>query len=202
MPSWLQIGYEIEPKGTTPKDFRQVHGSTVLCLDLPTRGGLPDADAGYTTLFQRTVAVTTADCLPILFYTADRSGPIAATHAGWRGALAGIAQQTLSAMKQNPETVFAHLGPSIGPCCFEIQSDFIEAFENAGRTIRPYLQIRGNRTFCDLLSFVREQELQNLPHRNLNLSAHRCTVCSSPTLPSYRRNGKADPLIRSWIRKT
>lgn len=200
-PEWLEHGYSVEPKGMTPILIRQVHGKSVLQLRGDPPSPPPEADAVYTHELGRTIFVSTADCLPVFFYTDDKTGPIAAVHAGWRGALSGVITETIRQMATPANSLFAVLGPSIGVCCFEVKEDFIQKFEVSGRRIRPYLQVRAGRTFCDLVSFVREQELAGLCAENIDQSTHRCTVCSLPALPSYRRNTKADPLIRSWIRK-
>jgi len=194
---FVDFGFVVENKGQTPAWFKQVHGSTALNLDDATLGSTPaEADAGFTRIPEKEIYAFTADCLPVLLHGPDTSHPIAAIHAGWRGAMRGVVRQTLAAFPA-PNQVHAILGPSIGVCCFEIQADFIEAFTQAGRDIRPYLEMRGQKQYCDLVRFVVEQELAGV--QSVDTSAHRCTVCSTPSLPSYRRNGKADPMIRSFI---
>lgn len=199
-PTWLELGTEIENKGQTPPWFKQVHGATALNLDGRTlQTPAPEADAGYTRDRAKTLYVFTADCLPVLLFGQTPDCPVAAIHAGWRGALAGVVDHTLREWGYARAKTRAWLGPSIGACCFEVKQDFIDAFEKAKRPIRPYLENRGGKTFCDLVRFVVKEELHGV--ESVDTQSHRCTVCSEPRLPSYRRNGKADPMIRSWIRK-
>jgi polyphenol oxidase len=197
-PNFLKYGFAIENKGETPAWFKQVHGKTVLDLDQAELTPTPsEADAGFTRLPGKEIYAFTADCLPVLLHGPDASFPVAAIHAGWRGALRGVVRETVTALAAPREKLSAILGPCIGVCCFEIQSDFVQTFAETGQDITPYLQQRGEKRFCDLVRFVVDTQLSGLA--SVDTSAHRCTVCSQPALPSYRRNGKADPMIRSFI---
>lgn len=200
-PPWIEFGVEVEPKGKSPAWFRQVHGTTVLNLDgKNAQANPPEADAGFTRDADKAIYVFTADCVPVLLYTLDPEGPVAAIHCGWRGALAGIVAQTLRAWSVPPHEARAVLGPSIGLCCFEVKEDLIEAFTQKNRPITRYIVRRGERWFCDLPRFVVEQEWKSDP-LDVDWSLHRCTVCSQPQLPSYRRQGSTDPQLKSWIRR-
>lgn len=204
IPAWLQFGFEEEAKGATPPWFKQVHGARVENLDgrQLTPEGVPEADAGVTRDTDKSIHVFTADCVPVLLWSDEGQRPIAAAHAGWRGTLAGVVGQTVGAMDVSPRSVRAILGPCIGLCCFEVREDFVSAFTQAGRPIDDYLLHRNGRTYCDLVSFIVDQELESLSSGAFDTTRVRCTVCSEPRLPSYRRNGHTDPRIRSWIRKT
>ena len=73
--------------------------------------------------------VRTADCVPILLSASKIDGTpvVAAVHAGWRGTVSGIAAEAVRVMVSlgaEPDTVRAAIGPHIGKCCFEVQSDF------------------------------------------------------------------------------
>ncbi len=198
---WLEMGVEVEAKGETAPQFSQVHGNTAIeVFGAPDREP-KEADAGFTAHLNTEVYVFTADCLPVLFYGKDPSAPVGAAHAGWRGAMKGIVSQTLRQMAIPPAETHVVFGPSIGPCCFEVQTDFIEAFRQAGRDITPYVENRGQRLFCSLLDFVVNEELSSVPKGQVSTRLHRCTVCSLPELPSYRRNKSTDPRLRTWIRK-
>jgi polyphenol oxidase len=198
---WIEMGVEIEKKGESPPWFTQVHGSTAIELfGVPDRE-LREADAGFTALSNTEIYVYTADCLPVLIYGQTPSDPIGAVHAGWRGAMKGIVSKTLRQMAVPPSKAQVVLGPSIGACCFEVQPDFLEAFNQAGRKISSYIETRGERLFCNLIEFVLNEELKDVPKGQVSTHLHRCTVCSLPKLPSYRRNKHTDPRLRTWIRK-
>ncbi|MBY0371977.1 polyphenol oxidase family protein [bacterium] len=197
-PSWIQYGFSIEPKGQTAPYFEQVHGREVIDLDTPATG-LPKADAGFTRRNGQEVFAFTADCLPVLLYGPRPDSAIAAIHAGWRGALAGIIRATLESWPENTSETTAILGPSLGVCCFQVREDFVRAFQEAGKPVERFLQERAGSLYFDLTRYAVEIELAGVA---LIVDKHvKCTFCSEPLLPSYRRNGKADPRIRSWIRK-
>ncbi|XP_035676366.1 purine nucleoside phosphorylase LACC1-like [Branchiostoma floridae] len=114
------------------------HGSRVWVVGKDP----PDAyDAIVTNSPGVTIAAPGADCIPMLF--ADPVNQVVgAAHSGWRGTLAGVAAETLRAMAANfgtvPSDVLVVLGPSIGPCCFEVGEDVAEKFS----TVQPACVVR------------------------------------------------------------
>jgi YfiH family protein len=124
--------------GVAPELFLtayQIHSPDVIVVDenwpetwkAPAR---PRADALVTRLRGIAIAVSTADCGPVLFADAD-AGVIGAAHAGWRGALTGVLEATLAAMETlgaRRERVAAALGPMISQANYEVDADLIEKF--------------------------------------------------------------------------
>lgn len=197
----VTFGFAEEPKGKTSSWFKQVHGNRVLCLDDSAKSS-EEADGGYTRQTNREIFVFTADCIPLLLYGKESGAPIAALHCGWRSTLKGIARSALSQWDYPAKESYAVIGPAIGVCCFEVREDFLDAFRKASRPVEPYVRKSSGGTTFDLVRFLVEQELGDLPRRNIDLSFHRCTVCSQPSLPSFRRNKGTDPHLRSWILKS
>lgn len=108
----------------------QVHGRRVLTVVEPGSAG--DGDALVTTVPDLPVAVFTADCLGVV---AHGEGVVAVAHAGWRGLGAGVLEATVAAMADHggpPEVV--HVGPSIGPCCYEVGPEVVAAVGHAATT--------------------------------------------------------------------
>ncbi|MCE1172065.1 MAG: peptidoglycan editing factor PgeF [Azovibrio sp.] len=106
--------------------LEQVHGTRVLDLD---EEGTRErrADAAFSRQPGRVCAVMTADCLPVLF--CDREARVvAAAHAGWRGLLEGVLENTVAAMGLPPAVLMAWLGPAIGPRAFEVGEEVRQAF--------------------------------------------------------------------------
>ena len=115
----------------------QVHGAETCMIRrgaaLPD--GRPEADVLVSDDPRVAVAVRAADCVPLLM--ADRvSGAVAAVHAGWRGTAARASVAALTAMQRefgtHPKNIVAAIGPSIGPCCYQVGPDLVDAFAAAG----------------------------------------------------------------------
>jgi YfiH family protein len=106
----------------------QVHGADVVRVDEPWRPGEgPRADAIVTDRPGVALGIVTADCAPVLFSTAT-GDIVGAAHAGWRGALAGVLEATLAAMRElGAEQVQAAIGPCIGPQSYEVAADLRNA---------------------------------------------------------------------------
>ena len=115
----------------------QVHGATVVVVrrDAPDPAEPSEADALVSNSAEVAIAVRAADCVPMLMADPD-SGAVAAVHAGWRGTAARAAVATLNAMERefgtHPSNVVVAIGPSIGPCCYQVGSDLVDAFAAAG----------------------------------------------------------------------
>jgi YfiH family protein len=115
----------------------QVHGRGVIVVRRGARApdGRPEADVIVSDSPDVAVAVRAADCVPLLM--ADRArGVVAAVHAGWRGTAARAAVAAVEALGHEfgtqPADLVAVIGPSIGPCCYEVGPDLVDAFAAAG----------------------------------------------------------------------
>jgi YfiH family protein len=112
----------------------QIHSAEVIALDrvLPA-GRHPRADALVTATPGVAVGVLTADCVPVLFTdTAGRA--VAAAHAGWRGALAGVVEATVAAMGAlgaPPDAIVACVGPCIQQQSYEVGAELRQRFLQA-----------------------------------------------------------------------
>ncbi len=109
----------------------QVHSPNVVVAEEPwTPENRPRADAVVTRIPRLAIGVSTADCGPLLF--ADgKAGIVGATHAGWRGAFAGVIEATISAMEQlgaDRGRIIAALGPTIRQANYEVGPEFVERF--------------------------------------------------------------------------
>lgn len=196
----IRFGFAVERKGETRPLIHQVHGSRAVALESLAEGSTPvEADAIFTRR-QSPIWISTADCLPVILVSHDLQGPVAAIHAGWRGAMRGVIRQTIeTAPFDGPLKVI--FGPSLHPCCFEVKKDFVTEFSDERGDISRYLTERDGKMFFDLIAFVGEQEFKGLPEINFSNHHSRCTYCSRPELPSYRRNRGTDPRIRTWVER-
>jgi hypothetical protein len=137
--------------------LHQVHGSAVLDADCSVASGEPEADAAITRQSGVVLAVLTADCLPVLFCTAD-AGKIAIAHAGWRGLAGGVLEATVAALDADPAEVLAWFGPAIGAASYEIGEEVRQAFIDADAdAASAFTATRHGHWLCDLDSLARRR---------------------------------------------
>ncbi len=133
---------------------RQVHSADVVAVMAPWDGDPPEADALVTAQGGLLIGIVTADCAPVLF--ADRvAGVIGAAHAGWRGALGGVLENTVAAMVglgARPDRIVAAIGPTIAQSSYEVDAAMHDRFTpDADRFFAPG---REGRWQFDLPGFV------------------------------------------------
>lgn len=130
-PSEPEIANAFDADGFGICALRQVHGVEIALADHAwgTRGRA--ADAAVTDRPFVLVGVRTADCVPILLVDPVRRS-VAAVHAGWRGAVAGIVQQAISVLRaeygSRPRDIECAVGACIGACCFEVGEEVAAQF--------------------------------------------------------------------------
>jgi len=135
---------------------RQVHGTRVVTLgDGAER---PEADGLVTSAPCACVGIVTADCVPILML-ARRARAVAAVHAGWRGAAAGVVEAALDHLRATfgvePRDVEIAMGPAIGGCCYEIGPEVRAAFvARTGDVTRDAWTRGADRDLLDLRAAI------------------------------------------------
>ncbi len=168
----------------------QVHGHRVIKAG---QESIPEADATWTEQPGVACAVMTADCLPVLL--AARDGRcVAAVHAGWRGLLNGVIEETVEQLPVNGGELTVWLGPAIGPEEFEVGAEvramFVDSAASADlndtkRSFQPSARTT-NRFMADIYNLAR------IRLRSKGISevsgGDLCTVRDS-RLFSYRRDG-------------
>lgn len=111
----------------------QIHSATALVADGPWPAGPPQADGVVTATPGVVCGALAADCAPILF--ADASARVvAAAHAGWKGALTGVAEHAIARMEAlgaRRERIVAAVGPCIGPASYEVGLEYVQRFTEA-----------------------------------------------------------------------
>jgi YfiH family protein len=204
----------------------QVHGADFLIRRAgdPPPAALPDADIIVSNDPTISIAIQTADCVPILI--ADRrTGAVAAAHAGWRGLAAGVPRVTVQALAREfgsrPRDLVAAAGPSIGACCYEVGPEVRQRFEEAGwpesttsgwffaraRPTKHNPSMAGLRTeprprhwyFDSGLAASDQLESAGVPRAQI-FAVALCTASHPATLCSYRRDGAGAGRIAGAIR--
>src|SRR5262245_28306030 len=171
----------------------QVHGNAATAVRAAGAGetNVGSCDAIVTALPRTAVVVQSADCVPILLASPSAVG---AAHAGWRGSAKNMAREAvraLDALGVAPSTLRAWLGPSVGPCCYEVNGEvaaqFAGDFVRMGCSGRPRLDLRN----------VNVSQLEEAGVPRASISVHpACTKCGGDKYASYRRDGaKAGRMI-------
>jgi purine-nucleoside/S-methyl-5'-thioadenosine phosphorylase / adenosine deaminase len=187
--------------GVTPERFLtcyQIHSPDVLVADEPwSADARPRADAIVTATPGLAIGVSTADCGPVLFADAQ-ARVIGAAHAGWRGALGGVTDQTIAAMEKlgaSRERIVAVLGPMIRQQNYETGADlrdrFIASNADTARFFRP--AARDGHFMFDLAGYV----VARLATAGVGTieDVDACTYADDEKFFSYRRmthRGEAD----------
>ncbi|MFG1173625.1 purine nucleoside phosphorylase YfiH [Erwiniaceae bacterium CAU 1747] len=168
-----------------PVWLEQVHGTEVLKLNGQPPVSL-QADAVYTREQGVVCAVMTADCLPVLFCSAD-GREVAAAHAGWRGLCAGVLEATLNTFSASARDITVWLGPAIGPNAFEVGPEVREAFCAADPAASSAFRAVGQKFYADLWMLA-TQRLNAAGVRNIR-GGGDCTYTQEEQFFSFRRDG-------------
>jgi YfiH family protein len=172
----------------------QVHSAFVRIVD---RGGVYDeTDSLLTSTPGVLLGVRVADCVPVLFYDSGKK-VVGAIHCGWRPTVSGILEKTLERMalgwQTNPADVHAALGPSAGPCCYEVGS------EVAAQLYSAAVQVRSGRLYADLHTEITGRLLSSGLRRENIISFPECTICNPSLYFSHRRNGLHSGRMMGYI---
>lgn len=136
----------------------QIHSPKVVTVAAPwSWKDSPEADALVTDIPNFPIGVLTADCLPVLF--SDVKGQVVgAAHAGWKGAIGGILEATIHAMRSlGAENIFATIGPAIAASSYEVGAEFYERFiqESAGNAVYFTPSAQAGHHYFDLPAYGR-----------------------------------------------
>jgi polyphenol oxidase len=167
----------------------QRHTTRAAAVTPADRGRvLPETDTLLTADADVPVLLRYADCTPILLYDPRRAA-IAVVHSGWRGTVAGAVPAALRALAgqfgTRLEEVVAGVGPSIGPCCYEVGDEVVAAAREAFSDAESLLPRNGNgRRHFDLWGANRYW-LTEAGVRQVEV-AEICTACHQDEFFSYR----------------
>lgn len=178
--------------------LEQVHGTDVYDADLVDATDMPiTADAAVTTENNRVLAIMTADCLPVVM-ASENGEVIGVAHAGWRGLLNGVLENTLEIMrgKAPRKSLRAWIGPAIGVEAFEVGQEVYDAFmksdesqalffrshpRNAGKWLADLSGLAVYRLHKNGASAVEESKF--------------CTFTDQEHFFSYRRQGQTGRMV-------
>lgn len=174
---------------------KQVHGKKIEYVTEANKGSgaleydssIAATDGFITDQRNIPIAILTADCLSVFIYD-PATAAIAILHAGWRGTEKNIAGEGARVMRERfgsraPELLVG-FGPSIGPCCFEVEKDFKSNF--------PFGLInRGGRIFMDIASINRKQLLESGVKEENIFDPELCTFSENKDFFSFRKEAES-----------
>jgi YfiH family protein len=180
---------------------RQVHGDRVHVVGSGDVGAGRDrletsiagADGLVVAGSGATIGVLMADCVPLVCYDPERRvGAVA--HAGWRGTARGIAAAMVGRMAREcgsrPEWLLVGIGPGVGPCCYEVGGEVVEALRAAGASPGSLVAAGEGSWRVDLAAVNCSQLMAaGVPAGNIEV-AGICTSCRSEEFFSERRLGR------------
>jgi purine-nucleoside/S-methyl-5'-thioadenosine phosphorylase / adenosine deaminase len=203
--------------------LKQIHSDLIRVFPQPTAGACK-GDASATDRPGLLLAVQTADCVPILLVDPKKRA-VAAVHAGWRGTLARITQKAVGRMQfefgSKPADLLAAIGPSIGPCSYEVAADFVTKFTaqfadaaeyfdepRSGEEPNPlqWLNMKPpghqpppKNVHLDLRKANRSQLIAAGLHAKNIYVSDLCTACHTDLFFSHRREGPLSGRLISVI---
>ena len=187
------------PPGSRLNWLSQVHGTDVVEAGAAV-AAIPEADASWSRTPGQACLVMTADCLPVLFCSAQ-GDVVAAAHAGWRGLLGGVLERTVEAMACEPGALLAWLGPAIGSEAFEVGAEVRDAFLDAAvhgqhdvidACFSP-IEVSSGQFLCNLYALARAR-LATLGVTR-TYGGDFCTYRATSEFFSYRRDGQTGRMV-------
>ena len=169
----------------------QVHKAEIAVVDEQRDIDLEGYDALMTNVEEVCIGVSTADCIPVLLYD-PRQRAVCAVHAGWRGTVMRIVEQSIARMTEvygtNPADLIAQIGPGIHLESFEVGDEVYQAFETEGFPM-TLISKKYEKWHIDLPECNRLQLISaGVPESQVSVSPV-CTYMQSDTYFSARRLG-------------
>lgn len=173
--------------------LKQVHSTVLVNTSQVAADRLIEADACFSNTANQACCVMTADCLPI--FICDQQGQqVAVAHAGWRGLLDGVLEQTLASF-DGMGPLMAYLGPAISQSAFEVGSEVRDAFLQKSEAFAHHF-VPSKNSLMEAESTQWMADLYGLAQSILVSSGvssiyggDRCTYTEPDTFFSYRRDG-------------
>ena len=182
---------------TEPMWLEQQHSNKVVFSSL-VNTMIHKADAAYTVEKEAVCVVLTADCLPVVFCD-DVGSCVAIAHAGWRGLLRGVLENTLSAMPVNNSNILCWLGAAIGPDKFEVGDDVKNSFVDINPHHESAFILTSKNKYLANIYTLAKNILIKSGVKNI-YGGDRCTFSEKDKFFSHRRDGKTGRMATMiWI---
>ena len=164
-----------------PRYLNQIHSDKCLRFNTPECEG----DAIYSNKKNEVCAILTADCLPI--FISDTLGQeVAVIHAGWKGLLKGVIEQTLKSF--DSKNLVAHFGPAISQGSFQVGKEVIDQYISKDKSFKSSFKTTSGKHYLDLYNAA------NLVLNNSDIykisGGTECTFKQKDEYFSFRRDGE------------
>jgi len=203
----IRSGFAFNPDNRTPYSLaeeagflsdnfaapEQVHSNQVQWVE--KAGKYKSVDGLITSKRDLILTVKVADCVPVYFYD-SQIGIIGLVHSGWRGTTSGIIPNTIKLMQKwgsDVGNITIYVGPAIGVCCYEVDSDVANLFKNKAK-----LKLDNKKWKVDLHQQISLQ-LKDLGILSYNINAYRLCTFESVQCHSYRRDGSSAGRMYAFI---
>ena len=177
----------------------QVHDKNIRIIDENSKNNILEYDGLMTNCSGKLLATCYADCVPLLFFDPEKK-VVASVHSGWKGTIKFIGKEAVYEMKNkygsNVEDILVGIGPSIGPCCFEVNRDVYDQF----RKVLPIGAFEDNgKMYVDLWN-ANIKMLLDIGVKRENIECKGiCTSCNSGRFYSYRKGDKDKGRMAAYI---
>jgi len=188
----IEPGKLVIPFQTHGIEIREIDEAYFLLTANEQAACLDGVDAIFTRLRGVCVGVTTADCVPLLFFDPKKQ-VVAAAHAGWRGTCGRIAERTILALVEKYQCdaagIRVTIGPSISAAVYEVGEEVVMSFENNGFDMPEIIERRNGSIFLDLWKANRQSlEKAGVLAQHIEVSG-LCTFTEHERFFSARRLG-------------
>tara|TARA_Y100000389_G_C17399116_1_gene484277 strand:- start:166 stop:924 length:759 start_codon:yes stop_codon:yes gene_type:complete len=171
--------------------MNQTHSNKVIVINNKNKKNKKfNSDALITKVKGIALGVLTADCVPILLYD-KKNEIIGCIHAGWKGSISGIINNTISKFKklEKINEIYASVGPCIGKKSYEVNKDFLNKFKKKSKNNLIFFKRRNEKFLFDLRGYVNKE----LKHQGVKLidNIDLDTFQDHDNFFSYRRSQKS-----------
>ncbi|WP_187759814.1 peptidoglycan editing factor PgeF [Thiospirochaeta perfilievii] len=180
----------------------QVHGDNIHLVDSSNKGlNNFECDALITRDKNILLNIFVADCVPIVVY--DKAKSIGAVcHCGWKGSKKKLLKKVIYFLIDNYNSyrsdILIGIGPSIGPCCYNVSKDLFESF----KTKKMEGFVKKNSYYLDLKLINKNQALSvGIPDDNIEIMDY-CTSCNNNLFYSFRKEGESSGRFSCFLEIT
>jgi len=181
------LGLEVDQMTTC----HLVHGTRVIrVMAINQSNKVDQADSLISNTPGVYLFMRFADCTPLLFFD-PIARAVGLAHAGWRGTLKNAAGATVGAMVERlgcqAHNIIAVIGPAIGPCCYEVGAEVIEAVETKFEAVEKLLSHRNQRSQHAHFNLweANRQQLETAGVKQI-IQTNFCTACHRDKFFSHR----------------